>query len=334
MSLVRRLAIAAGAVGGIAAAGYAAQRVAAGRVRRLPDGDAQRVLTTTPYTEHLLDTHDQGGSLFVAEAGDPAAPPILLSHGVTLSVRTWFYQLEELPRAGFRAIAFDHRGHGKSVLGEAGHSLENLAEDVKSVVLGLDLHDAVLVGHSMGGVAVQCFVTRFPELAAERVAGIVLLSTLAYTPFGSRSTQTKARLEKITKRTPDATWLWNRPNLGFLAARVGFGKDPQPSHVELVRRMMTECSPETRRDAPRVLVGLDLTEDLPKITLPTLVIGGTADVLTPPFEARRLAQLIPGARLELMSGGGHMLMLEREAELNRLIVEFAREVRARPRRTA
>jgi pimeloyl-ACP methyl ester carboxylesterase len=334
MSLPRRLAIAAGTIGGVAAAGYAAQRVAAGRVRRAPDGDAKRVLITTPYTEHLLDTHDPGGTLFVAESGDPAAPPILLSHGVTLSVRTWFYQLEQLPREGFRAIAFDHRGHGKSALGEAGHSIENLAEDVKTVVLGLDLQDAVLVGHSMGGVAVQSFVIRYPELAAERVSGIVLLSTLAYTPFGSRSTQTKMRLEKLTKHSPDAAWLWNRPNLGLLAARVGFGKDPQPSHVELVRRMMTECSPETRRDAPRVLIGLDLTDDLPNIRIPTLVIGGTADVLTPPFEARRMAQLIPGARLELMQDGGHMLMLEREAEVNRMIVDFAREVRARPRRTA
>jgi pimeloyl-ACP methyl ester carboxylesterase len=332
--VTRRAVIAAGTVGGVAAAGYAAQRIAAGRVRRAPDGDSARVLTITPYAERILDTHDPGGTLFVAEAGDPAAPPILLSHGVTLSVRTWFYQLEQLPREGFRTIAFDHRGHGKSVLGDAGHSLENLAEDVKTVVLGLDLHDAVLVGHSMGGVAVQSFVIRYPELAAERVAGIVLLSTLAYTPFGSRSTQTKMRLEKLTKRTPDAAWLWNRPNLGLLAARVGFGKDPQPSHVELVRRMMTECAPETRRDAPRVLIGLDLTEDLPNIRIPTLVIGGTADVLTPPFEARRMAQLIPGARLELMSSGGHMLMLEREAELNRMIVNFAREVRARPRRTA
>lgn len=334
MSLPRRLAIAAGALGGVAAAGYAAQRIAAGRVRRAPDGDSARVLTTTPYTEHVLDTHDPGGTLFVAESGDPAAPPILLSHGVTLSVRTWFYQLEQLPREGFRVIAFDHRGHGKSVLGEAGHSLDNLAEDVKTVVLGLDLRDAVLVGHSMGGVAVQSFVIRYPELAAERVAGIVLLSTLAYTPFGSRSTQTKMRLEKLTKRAPDATWLWNRPNLGLLAARLGFGKNPQPSHVELVRRMMMECAPETRRDAPRVLVGLDLTADLPKIRIPTLVIGGTADALTPPFEARRMAQLIPGARLELMKDGGHMLMLEREEEINRMIVDFAREVRARPRRTA
>lgn len=333
MSLVKRAAIAAGAVGGLAAAAYAAELLAAARVRRLPDADAARALDAPIHVDRRLDTHD-GGSLYVVEAGDESLPPIVLSHGVTLSVRTWFYQLEQLPEEGFRTIAFDHRGHGLSELGDAGHSLENLAEDVKTVVLGLDLHDVVLVGHSMGGVAVQEFVTRYPELAAERVVGIVLLSTLAYTPFGSRSTRTKARIEKLTKRTPDATWLWERRNLGLLAARLGFGKNPHPSHVELVRRMMVECAPETRRDAPRVLIGLDLTEALPNIRIPTLVIGGTADALTPPAEARRMARLIPGARLELLEDGGHMLMLERTEQLNRLIVDFAREVKAGALRSA
>ncbi len=275
------------------------------------------------YVEHRLDSHDRG-TIHVVEQGNEFDPPVVLSHGVTLSVRTWFHQLEDLPKEGLRAIAFDHRGHGRSVLGEEGHSLENLGRDFRTVLEDLDLHDAVLVGHSMGGVAVQSFVTRFPEIAAQRVAGIVLLSTLAYTPLGSRSTRTKAQLEKVLKRAPDSQWLWDSPNLGFVAARVGFGKDPKPSHIELVRQMMGECPPETRVDAPRVLVGLDLRRQLPDIDIPTLVIGGTADVLTPPFEAKQMARLIPGARLELIRGGGHMLMLERTDEIDRLIAGFAR----------
>jgi len=296
------------------------------RMRRAPDGDARRALDAPTYIDHCIETHD-GGTLYVVERGNELDPPIVLSHGVTLSVPIWFHQLEELPKEGFRAIAFDHRGHGRSVLGRGGHSLENLGRDIKTLLERLDLRGAVLVGHSMGGVAVQSFVTRFPEVAAERVAGIVLLSTLAYTPFGSHSTRAKARLEKLSKRTPDMQWLWDAPNLGFLAARVGFGKNPRPSHVELVRKLMSECPAETRRDAPRVLVGLDLKAELPKVRIPTLVVGGTADVLTPPFEARTIAELIPGARLELMHDGGHLLMLERTEELDRLIVDFAREVR-------
>jgi len=325
VSVAKRAGIALGAIGGLAGLAYGAQRIAAARIRRLPDEDAARAFDLPDYVDHHLRTHD-GGSLYTVERGAEADPTIVLSHGVTLSVRTWFHQLEDLPARGFRVVAFDHRGHGRSVVGHEGQSLDNLGRDLKTVLEGLDLRDAVLVGHSMGGVAVQWFVTQYPDIAAARVAGIVLLSTLAYTPFGSRPTRTKARLEKLTKHSPDTTWFWERPNLGFLAARIGFGTDPKPSHVELVRRMMLDCPHETRVEAPRVLVGLDLTHDLPNIRIPTLVIGGTADVLTPPFEARRMAELIPGARLELMQGGGHMLMLERVDQLDDLIADFAREV--------
>ena len=182
----------------------------------------------------------------------------------------------------------------------------------------------------MGGVAVQAFVTQFPEIAAERVAGIVLLSTLAKTPLGSHSTRTKARIEKITNRAPDMSWLWDvaEPRASSLA-RLGFGKDPHPSHVELVRQMLRECPPETRLDAPRALIGLDLTRRAPeRCGSRRSSIVGTADVLTPPAQARQIAELIPGARLEVFPGGGHMLMLERTDELDRLIVDFAREVGA------
>ncbi|HVJ98395.1 MAG TPA: alpha/beta fold hydrolase [Acidimicrobiia bacterium] len=333
MSIFKRVAIGAGAVGGVAGAAWLAQRAAAARVRRNPDDDAARALEAPMFVDRMIDTHDRG-TLYVVESGAETDPPIVLSHGVTLSVRTWFHQLEELPKEGFRTIAFDHRGHGQSVLGEEGHTLENLGRDVKSVLEGLDLRNAVLVGHSMGGVAVQVFVTQFPEVAAERVAGIVLLSTLAYTPLGSRSTRTKAALERMSNRMPDSTFLWDSKNFGFLAARLGFGKNPRPSHVELTRRMLHDCPPETRLLSPRVLVGLDLTKDLPNVRIPTLVVGGTNDILTPPFEARRIANLIPGARLELMRGGGHMLMLEQREELDNLIADFAREVQAKNRRSA
>jgi pimeloyl-ACP methyl ester carboxylesterase len=309
--------------GGVVASAWAAQRLAAARARRRPDADAARALETPLYVDHRLDSHDSG-SIYVVENGD--GPPIILSHGVTLSVRTWFHQLELLPKDGFRAIAYDHRGHGESTVGAEGHSIANLAEDIRTLLLELDLTDAILVGHSLGGVAVQAFAIAHPHLARERVRGIVLLSTLAKSPFGSRPTQFKTVMERMFNRVPDASLLWDRRNLGFLAARLGFGKDPHPSHIELVRRMMQDCAPDTRRDAPRVLVGFDLTPDLPKIDLPTLVVGGTADLLTPPAYARELAELIPNARLELLEGGGHMLMLERTDAIDQLIVDFAREL--------
>ena len=97
--------------------------------------------------------------------------------------------------------------------------------------------------------------------------------------------------------------------------------------------MLRDCPPETRLEAPRALIGLDLTEELPNIRVPTLVVVGTADILTPPAQARLIARRIPGARLEVFPGGGHMLMLERAGELERLIVDFAHEVGAHDKAT-
>ena len=101
----------AGVAAGLAGAGYAGQRVAASRLKHRPDGDAARALDAPIYVDRRIDAFD-GGSLYLVEAGE--GPPIVLSHGVTNSIRSWFYQLESLPEAGFRTIAFDHRGHGQS----------------------------------------------------------------------------------------------------------------------------------------------------------------------------------------------------------------------------
>jgi 3-oxoadipate enol-lactonase len=326
VSRTTRAGIAAGAIAGAAGLAFGVPRVVAKRLRKRPDGAASHVLDAPIYETAKIPSHD-GGIIHVVSAG--TGTPIVLSHGVTLSVRTWIRQLETLPAEGFRVVAFDHRGHGGSTLGESGFSIDNLGDDIRSVVEGLDLHDAVLVGHSMGGIAVQSFLLRHPEIAAERVKGVVLLSTLARVPLsGVRAKALRGFIDRLSQLAPDSTRLWASPNVGFVLARLGFGRDPKPSHVELVRRMMLECAADTRRESPRALLGLDLTARLPEVRIPTLVISGSADVITPPAEARRLAALIPGARLEIVSGGGHMLMLERTELIDRLIVEFAREVGA------
>jgi len=325
--IVRRLFVASATVAGLV---WAAPRVVAARVRRTPDDDPDTVLGPLPGRERIVPTHD-GGKIRVIEAGAPDAPTIVLAHGVTLSNRVWVRQFAALPGRGFRVVAYEHRGHGESSVGESGHSVENLALDLRAVLEVLDLRDVVVVGHSMGGVAAQALAIEHPEIVASRVRGIVLLSSLGYTPFGSRTTQLKERIGRVTDRMPDSRRVWESRHLGTALARIGFGRRPRPSHVELVRRMMVECPPETRRDAPAQLVGLDLVADLPELRVPTLVVCGTGDVITPPSESRRMANLIPGARLELLRGGGHMLMLEQADAVDDLVVAFAREVGIAPR---
>jgi pimeloyl-ACP methyl ester carboxylesterase len=320
MSAWKRVGVAAGAVGAVAGAAFAGNRIAARRLRGRPDDTDE--LAIHPERTHRLPAHD-GGEVFVVESG--SGPPIVLSHGVTLSVRTWAKQLAHLPAEGFRVIAFDHRGHGESTLGTAGHGVEQLAHDVRTVLEGLDLHDAVIVGHSMGGIAAQSFCIHHPDIARARVAGIVLLSSLARSPFGANPHVTRL-LTQAVSRLPDGAAALRARDLGLVVARLGFGRDPVPSQVEATRRMMLATSRETRRDAVLALAGLDLTRRLAEIDRPTLVIGGTADLIAPVAESRRMARRIPGARLEEVPGGGHMLMLERAELIDELITDFAREV--------
>jgi pimeloyl-ACP methyl ester carboxylesterase len=325
MRAVRGVGFAAGAVAGLAGAAYAIERAIVAGVRRRPDGDAGKPLVP-PFDEAFrYESHD-GGSIYTISRGK--GPTILFSHGVTLSTRVWVKEFELLPAQGFRCVAFDHRGHGESKAGSSGHSILNLAEDMRTLLERMDLRNVVLVGHSMGGIAVQAFAARYPELAAERVRGIVLMSTLARTHL-SGANWLRRLFERMTGGGPSAGELMTQRNLGFFLARLGFGRDPQASHVELVREMIAACEREDSQAAIGALLGLDMTADLPGIELPTLILSGSADVITPPAESRRIAGLIPGARLEVFKGAGHMLMLERTEEVHALITEFARDLGVR-----
>jgi len=322
MRAVRGVGLAAGAVAGLAGAAYAIERAIVAGVRRRPDGDAGKALVP-PFDEALrYESHD-GGSTYTISRGK--GPTILFSHGVTLSTRVWVKQFEQLPEQGFRCVAFDHRGHGESKCGTTGHSIVNLAEDMHTLIQRMNLRDVVLVGHSMGGIAIQSFLARYPELAAERVRGIVLMSTLAKT-YLSGANWLRRLFERMTGGGPSAGELMTQRNLGFFLARVGFGRDPQASHVELVRDMIAACEKENSQAAIGALIGLDITADLARIHLPTLVLSGSADVIAPPAESRRIAELVPHARLEVFKGAGHMLMLERTEEVHALITEFARDL--------
>src|SRR5262249_44329442 len=207
-------------------------------------------------------------------------------HGVTVSSRVWAKQLDAFPDAGLRAVAFDSRGHGESQAGETGHSIDNLADDLRTVLEELDLRDVVLVGHSMGGMAVQAFAIRHPDVLAARVCGLVLLSTSSHN-LVSDARRVRGAVDRVVNVGPDVGTFMKQRNLGLLLARIGFGDDPQPSHVEATRQMLAACDKQTTREAVSALLHLDFTEGLPGLSVPTLVVVGSADALTPPRDARR-----------------------------------------------
>ncbi len=285
------------------------------------DADVGRLgVLPTDSARHL--PAPDGGHLFTAAHGE--GPTFLFVHGFAMTSRVWTKQFRDLPRAGIRTVAFDHRGHGGSTAPMDETSIDNLADDVRVVIEGLDLRDAVVVGHSMGGMALLAFVVRYPEVAAARLRGMVLVSTGARLGLASVPFLPQAIVPFTTGFVRSGAWA--RSDWSRIAARLLFGKDAVPSQVELARVLLASAREETVVGCARALTSFDVSGQLGRVTVPTLVVNGTADLLTTPGDARQLARGIPGARLELLPGAGHMVMLEQAERFGALLCGFAREL--------
>ncbi|MEY2467365.1 MAG: non-heme chloroperoxidase, partial [Actinomycetota bacterium] len=248
-------------------------------------------------------------------------------HGVTLSIATWPYQIAALSKE-FRVIAVDQRGHGRSQRGEGGYGIARMASDAAQILSHLDLRDAIVVGHSMGGMVAQQMCLDFRELARERVAGTILLSTAAAVTQGipgwpAMNSVVKPGAYAARQATGRArTWFPNG-EVGYAMARLALGANADPRHVEHTRVMTAAIPAATLAALMPGVVGFDIRARLKDFPVPALVITGSRDLLTPPRLGREISKRIPHAEFEVVPGAGHMLMMERAEWLNERIITFA-----------
>lgn len=283
---------------------------------------------------HELDARD-GGRLHVLERGPREATPIVLLHGVTLAATVWHHQLEDLS-GRYRVLAPDWRGHGRSRAGKRGYGLDLLAQDLATILTTFDLRHAVLVGHSMGGMALQRFVQDHRDVFEERVAALVFQSTAAdEVATGPASSVFRAGRLLAEKRPDVAGRLFQAVpgDFAYAAARMTFGTDPSPIWVEQTRQLFDRMSPRSMARSMLPLLdhhGLDV---LATVDVPTLVLCGTHDLVTPLRQSEAIAAAVPGSELVTFEQAGHMLMLERRDELARVLRDFVqRTVEARKSR--
>ena len=312
------------AAGVLVAAARAGNRTAATRIRATVDPDLDPLYEVPPgVVHHDLLTPD-GGTAHVLEVG--RGRPVVLVHGVTLQAEVWA-PLMHLLSGRFRVVALDVRGHGRSAVGTEGVGRVAAARDLAYVLEQLDLHGAVLVGHSMGGMIIGELCAHHPEVVAERVAALVLMNTVVSNLVPSRVVPAARALRRRAddraaagRRMPRVVGANDR---SLLATRIAFGARPSGAAVEQARRMGEEVDLRYYVPLWADLLDYDGEAALETLDIPALVLVGSRDVLTPPAMARRIVSHLDQGELHVLQGAGHQLMQERPHEVARLIADLA-----------
>ena len=320
----RRVTLGAAALGGTVAAGRSALRRSATAIQARTGSVLDPLYDPPDDVAHHEIRSVDGGSLHLLERGE--GRPLLLVHGITLQASVWSPQLHQLTDR-YRVLAMDVRGHGRSRAGTDGFGRTVAARDVVTVLEHFDLHDTVIVGHSMGGMILMELAGDFPDQLDERIAGLVFMDTAAYQllPFPALPiAQALGRRLKlrVDRGRPVPQLRVGENALSWVVARLAFGERPSAKAVGQLRRFLEEVPQSTSLPSWIDLLDHDARRALAATHTPSLVLVGSRDLLTPVFAARRISRLLSDSRLEVLPRAGHQLMQERPHEVARLLDDF------------
>lgn len=245
--------------------------------------------------------------------GQADKPALLFSNSLGSDLRIWDPMVPQLA-GDFRLIRYDTRGHGLSEAPPPPYSAGELAGDVVGLLDALEIKEAVVCGLSVGGVIAQQLAIQYPD----RVRALVLCDT------GARIGTVASWEERIATVRAEG--------LGALAApsmERWFSEDFRRRHSAEVRgyaNMVVRTAADGYVGTCCALRDTDLTHAAASIDKPTLVLCGEQDIATPPEMARQLANIVPNARLSLISQAAHISCVEQPAVMATRIMEFLREV--------
>jgi pimeloyl-ACP methyl ester carboxylesterase len=233
----------------------------------------------------------------------------------------WNYQTLFLSRHGFRCVAFDWRGHGRSDTPSENYDVDTFADDIAAVVETLALRDVVLVGHSMGGGYIVRYLARH---GSARVSKIVLIAPTipfvlqtADNPYGAPAAYFEGLRNAWAHDFPK--WIDDNKAPFFTAATSS-------ATVSWIADLMRTAYLPAIMACHESYVPTDLRADTQHINRPTLIVQGDRDVSAPlELTGRRAAALIPGSVLEVHAGAGHGVFLTHATQVNSQILEFIRE---------
>ncbi|MDF3084257.1 alpha/beta fold hydrolase [Burkholderia sola] len=266
--------------------------------------------------------------IFYKDWGPKDAQPIVFHHGWPLSSDDWDAQLLFFVQNGYRVIAHDRRGHGRSAQVWDGHDMDHYAADAFAVVEALDLRNAVHIGHSTGGGEVARYVAKHGEPAG-RVAKAVLVSAVPPLMLKTESNPEGLPLEVFDgfrKALADnrAQFFLDVPSGPF----YGFNREGATVHQGVIRnwwRQGMEGSAKAHYDGIKAFSETDQTEDLKSISVPTLVLHGEDDQIVPIADsALKSVKLLKNGTLKTYPGYSHGMLTVNADVLNADLLAFVR----------
>ena len=276
-------------------------------------------------------TTKDGAQIFYKDLG--SGQPVVFSHGWPLNADAWDEQLVLFASNGFRAIAHDRRGHGRSSQTWTGNDMDTYADDLATLVESLDLSNVIHVGHSTGGGEVTHYIGRH---GTSRVARAVLVDAV---PPGMVQTPKNpdglplALFDQIRAALlADASQFWKDFSQQFYGANRPGAKVSEGVHDRFWLLSM-QCGLAAAYQCVKAFSETDFTEDLKKFDIPTLIIHGDDDQVVPiAISGDRMAKMIKGATYKVYKGAPHGLMSTHQQQFNADLLEFARQRQAVPGR--
>lgn len=267
-----------------------------------------------------------GTQLYFKDWG--AGRPIVFSHGWPLNSDSWESQMLFLASRGFRCIAHDRRGHGRSSQTWHGNEMNTYADDLATVISTLDLTGAILVGFSTGGGEVVRYLGRH---GTKRVAGAVLVA--AVPPLMLKTAANPGGLPMEVFDGIRAGELANRSQLYKDIASGPFfgfnrpGAKPSQGLIDSFWAQGMQAGHKSTFDCIKAFSETDFTEDLKKLDVPTLIVHGSDDQIVPiDAAAKASARLVKNAKLVVYDGAPHGLADTHKDRLNNDLLQFANQL--------
>ncbi|EXG80256.1 alpha/beta fold hydrolase [Cryptosporangium arvum] len=265
------------------------------------------------FRDTKLHVDDTGG----------AGRPVVLVHGWPLSGESFKYNVPALEAAGYRVITYDRRGFGRSDKPLTGYSYDSLTQDLHTLLTELELTDVTVVGFSMGGGEVARYFTRY---GAERLRSVVFASAvppyLAKTPDNPEGPLEKSAMAKMT-----AGLTANQHKFYDQFITEFFSVNGVPAVTEAQRHEALELAGQSSKaaalEAMTAFGTTDFRDDLPRVSVPALVLHGDSDA-TVPFEGSgaRTVKAVPHGELYLVAGGPHGCNVSHADEWNEALIAF------------